>query len=240
MLPNSFINHYHSLISFFNNNMDWPGFALMDSAFSYSSGIFKGKSKYPSEEQRKQREERRKKSDKRCMKGYGLGYEETGALYRFAMKCAFAEETKGVIDEARLCLKSVLGECDWGAAESYPELVQNLKVTWRKRVNGGENKLAVNILFAWEDRMIGERGREYFSHCWAQEKCGSGIQVHISMARGTDHDSVLDSTKRFFREFLEAVKEGELVEGLGRTNLETINACSRDDRRDSFAENLEI
>jgi len=162
--------------------------------------MFRNKAK--SQEMKERREEG-------VMNGLGIGSKESNELGRFAMKCAFAEETAGANDEARLCLKSVEGECGWGAAEDYPTLVQNLRKAWEERVKGGAEKLEFNIVFAEDDAIIGVKGHKYFEDCWTQEKCGSGIIVTVEQTQGTDHDGVIDSTGGTIRTLFENVKKGE-------------------------------
>ena len=36
--------------------------------------------------------------------------------------------------------------------------------------------MRVRIVLAEEDVMIGEKWKEYFKECWAQDKCGRGIE----------------------------------------------------------------
>lgn len=109
----------------------------------------------------------------------------------FQSKCAFLENMAGANDEARLCLKSVRGQCHWGAAEDYDDLVANLKQAWGRRVVAGEQKLNVNIMFPWKDAFIGVRGMEYFEDCWTLERCQDSMEVMVTNGFMTDHDSVI-------------------------------------------------
>ena len=145
-------------------------------------------------------------ANNRCLELCGIDYKATQELSNFAMKCAFAEETKGANDEARLCLKSVPGECSWEAAESYPELVRNLKVAWEQRVEEGKAPLSLRLVYAEDDVMIGEKGRLYFEGCWAEGKGGRGIEVRSTKAMGTNHDTLVDCTKEWLREMMESAK----------------------------------
>jgi hypothetical protein len=88
-----------------------------------------------------------------------------------------------------LCLKSTDG-CGWFACEDYPEFVKDLRESWEKRVDENGRKLRVRIVLPEEDALIGEKGKEYFKECWAQEKCGRGIEVECADIKGTDHDNV--------------------------------------------------
>jgi hypothetical protein len=132
--------------------------------------------------------------ERKCREHFGMELSVKKEVERLVFKYAFEENTKGVNDEARLCLKSAEGT-GWDAAESYPELVGNLKVVWEEKARNGSAKLKVKIVFAEEDVMIGVKGRKYFEDCWMQEKCGDGIEVECEEAKGTDHESVLDLSK---------------------------------------------
>lgn len=145
-------------------------------------------------------------ADTRSLEFCGMDSKATVELFNYAMKCAFAEETKGANDEARLCLKSVPGDCSWDAAESLPGLVQNLKVAWEQRVGEGKTALRLRVVFAEADAMSGEKGKLYFEGCWAAGKAGSGIEVQSVKAAGTNHDTVVDCTKEWLREMMESAK----------------------------------
>ncbi|TVY48735.1 hypothetical protein LOCC1_G002323 [Lachnellula occidentalis] len=200
VLPNYLFNHWSALTGFMINTAVptvGASVGVSSGAISSLTGLFKDNS------QPKQKDI---DADKRCLEFCGMDSKATSELNNFAMKCAFAEETKGANDEARLCLKSVSGECSWDAAESLPELVQNLKVAWEKRVEEGENRLRLRLVFAEEDAMIGEKGRLYFEDCWAEGKGESGIEVQSTKALGTNHDTLVDCTKEWLREMMESVK----------------------------------
>ncbi|TVY33189.1 hypothetical protein LSUB1_G006335, partial [Lachnellula subtilissima] len=182
VLPNNLLNHWNALTGFMINT----AVPTVGASIGVSSEVMD--------------------ADNRCLEFCGMDYKATQELFNFAMKCAFAEETKGANDEARLCLKSVPGECSWDAAESYPELVQNLKVAWERRFEEGKAPLSLRLVYAEDDVMIGEKGRLYFEGCWAEGKGGRGIEVRSTKAIGTNHDTLVDCTKEWLREMMESVK----------------------------------
>jgi hypothetical protein len=196
MLPNTLLNHWSDLTGFIVNNAS-PVFAASGGASSYLLSMFKSNVK-----------EEKAKALERCKEGFGFGTEVKKAMDRLIFKYAWAEDSTGGNDEARLCLKSVVGS-DWGACDDYPKMVQNLKEVWEKRVEekNGEGKLMVRIVFAGEDVMIGVKGKKYFEDCWTEEKCGKGIDVKCVQPQGTDHDSVVDPSKGVMREIFRALRE---------------------------------
>jgi len=115
--------------------------------------------------------------ERECEEAYGFSLAVKEELTKLGFEYLFAENTKGGNDEARLCLKSVKGECDYDECEDYFEFIDQLAEVWKSRVEEGSPKLKVKILFAQDGVMIGVQGRKYFQDCWAQERCGAGIDV---------------------------------------------------------------
>lgn len=132
--------------------------------------------------------------EKLCLNSYGVGMEVQKELNKQVMKYAFAEECSGGNDEARLCLKSIVGS-EWGVLDEYPAYIEKLKGMWEERIDAGGPKLVVRVLLAEEDVMIGAKGMKYIEECWTKEKCGRGIDVECVTLEGTDHDSVLDPAR---------------------------------------------
>ncbi|KAF4633243.1 hypothetical protein G7Y89_g4874 [Cudoniella acicularis] len=181
-VPNSLLNYWDSLTAFLINS---SALAASGGAISSITSLF-GKKKSIEEQERK------------CQEGYGIPLVVKDELSKLGFKYLFAENTRGGNDEARLCLKSVEGECGWDACEDYVELVENLAKVWKARTEDGEKpKLKVKVLFAADDMMIGVKGRRYFQECWTQEKCGSGIEVECVVTEDTDHESLIDPAKGF-------------------------------------------
>ncbi|KAH6670447.1 Alpha/Beta hydrolase protein [Halenospora varia] len=193
-LPNPLLNHWDTLTSFIMNTAV-PTFAASGGALSFITSLWGSK---------KNGEDQAKK----VYEGYGLTLEEKEELNKLVFKYLFAENTKGGNEEARLCLKSVVGECDWDACDSYPSFVKNISETWKSRVEEGMPKLRLKVLFAEEDMMIGVKGRKYFQECFSQEKCGEGIEVSCTLTEGTDHESLVDCTTGFIEEAFRFSAEG--------------------------------
>jgi hypothetical protein len=103
-------------------------------------------------------------------------------------KYAFAENTTGVNDEARLCLKSVRGTT-WNVCDNYEEYVRTLADSWDQRISEGSKPLRVDIFLPGEDMMVGEKGMKYFEECWKEESRGNGIKVECVRWKGTDHET---------------------------------------------------
>ncbi|TVY56671.1 hypothetical protein LCER1_G002440, partial [Lachnellula cervina] len=200
VLPNNLLNHWNALTGFMVNTAVptvGASVGVSSGAISSLTGLFRDNS---------QPRQKVVDADSRSLEFCGMDSKATVELFNYAMKCAFAEETKGANDEARLCLKSVPGDCSWDAAESLPGLVQNLKVAWEQRVGEGKTALRLRVVFAEADAMSGEKGKLYFEGCWAAGKAGSGIEVQSVKAARTNHDTVVDCTKEWLREMMESAK----------------------------------
>ncbi|TVY85458.1 hypothetical protein LSUE1_G000138 [Lachnellula suecica] len=145
-----------------------------------------------------------KYTEEYCKEYFGLDYQRSLELFRSGRQYQDAEVSKGVNDEAKLCLKTAKKKCGWGAAENLPELVEGLRKVWEQRVIAGQQKLKVVFLLAKYDEMIRKKGEEYLASCWSQEKCGAGIVVSTYKTEDTDHQSVGDLDNR--RMVFECVK----------------------------------
>ena len=99
-----------------------------------------------------------------------------------------AENTKGLNDETRLCLKKGV---TWGECEDFDEYIKNLAAREEQGVAGA--KLRVKILFAQQDSMIGQRGRQYMEECWERNcrtETGQAFDVLVKTVDDTDHDGL--------------------------------------------------
>lgn len=183
MLPNIFLNHWNKVLNFAVTNVA--------PAFSFSGGIstavvspFKDKLKG-----QKQKED----DERKCLDGYGIPLDLKEEVDDTFFKYAFEEDTAGMNDEARLCLKSMAGTT-WGKCEDYEECVRSLAETWDKRVEEGEKALRVDIFLPEEDIMVGQKGMRYFEECWGKQRTGSGIKVECVRWKGTDHETTTSCT----------------------------------------------
>jgi hypothetical protein len=198
MLPNSLLNHWDDTIALMINKAS-PAFGASSGAITGFSRMFGWGKKIDEEEE-----------ERKCMEHFGMELRVKKEAERLVFKYAFEENTKGANDEARLCLKSTEGT-GWDAAESYPDLVANLKAVWEEKVRNESAKLKVKIVFAEEDAMIGVKGRKYFEDCWMQERCGDMIEVECGEVKGTDHDSVLDLSKGILEEIFATLSTRVIV-----------------------------
>ncbi|KAJ8070848.1 hypothetical protein OCU04_001211 [Sclerotinia nivalis] len=183
MLPNSVINHWGSVINFVLNNAtpmiasSGGAFAALKSSF-FAPGVAA--------------ETRREMAEQKIREGYGVSKETKKEMDNLVFKWAFLEDTTGLNDEARLCLKKT-DDCSWDACEDYEEMVKSLAEMWTQRVERNQSAmLEVKIYLAEDDIMTGEKGKEYFRKCWTSEDWVSGIKVNCEQLEGTDHDNVLD------------------------------------------------
>jgi len=200
-LPNPLLNYWDSVNNFIINRAS-PTLASSSGVLSASTSFFRGMDLGA--------DEKGKEKERMCQEGYGMSFGVRKEVERLTGKYIFAENMKGANDEARLCLKST-GGCGWDACEDYVAFVRDLKESWEKKVDGdgGNGKLKVKIMFAEEDAMIGKKGKEYFEDCWAQEKCGRGVEVAIVETKGTDHDSVTNPEKGYMSSVFSAVRESK-------------------------------
>ncbi len=213
MLPNPMLNYWNSVTGFIidSNLIDAlkGTTGISSGAAKAFSGLFvsgrerEDKKRTEMEKQQKNSEEQ----DRKSRAGRGIPQEVVDETTKLGLKCMFSENTKGANEEARMCLKSVQG-ADWGAIESYPEFVKELKVRWEDKVGNGGTKLRVNIILGEEDIMIGKKGMKYFEECWSQEKVGTGVEVTCVHIAGTDHDAVVDPREEAFGAMLKVVKGG--------------------------------
>jgi pimeloyl-ACP methyl ester carboxylesterase len=174
MLPDPMLNLWDNIIKFAIKSAS-PAFAASGGAIAVVTDKFKSK-------------ETKEKETEECEEGYGISLELKKEVDRLLFKYAFAEYTKGVNDEGRLCLKSTKGT-EWYACEDYHDCVRNLAEVWERRVEQGGPELRVNIVLPEDDIMVGEKGMRYFEDCWKIERRGKGIDVECVRIDGTDHES---------------------------------------------------
>ncbi|THV50740.1 hypothetical protein BGAL_0138g00200 [Botrytis galanthina] len=195
-LPNTMINHWGAVMNFVLNSAT-PMIASSGSVFSTLKSAFSaaatGAATHVAAEQK-------------VREAYGVSKEIKKEMDSLIFKWAFLEDTTGLNDEARLCLKKT-DDCNWNACEDYEEMVKNLVELWTQRVERNQSaRLDVKIYFAEEDIMIGEKGKEYFRNCWTSENWTANIAVDCEQLKGTDHDSVLDPL-RSLREIAKAARQ---------------------------------
>ncbi|ESZ93091.1 hypothetical protein SBOR_6521 [Sclerotinia borealis F-4128] len=183
ILPNSMLDHWSSVTKFIVNNAA-PMIASSGGAFAAIKSFLST----PETAAATQREA----AEQKCREGYGVSIETKKEMETLLLKWAFLEDTSGINDEARLCLKKT-DHCSWDACEDYEEMVKNLVEMWTQRVERNQSAiLEVKIYLAEEDMMTGEKGKEYFRKCWTSKDWVSGIKVSCEQLKGTDHDTVLD------------------------------------------------
>ncbi|KAJ3482550.1 hypothetical protein NLG97_g7539 [Lecanicillium saksenae] len=119
---------------------------------------------------------------------YGVSSEFLNNIGEACFRAGMAENSEGLNDETRLCLKK---GCTWDACDDYDELVKTL--TAREVAAASPARLRVKILFAQQDAMIGERGARYMKDCWERNcgpETGRVIDLCTKTVDGTDHDSL--------------------------------------------------
>lgn len=195
LLPDPLLNQWNGLIGFIvKKALPNPVVSSSIGAFGASSGILSSVGSLWSGE-RMSKEEKKAEAEtgeKRCMELCGYGLEMKKLLGEKSVQYAFAENTQGGNDEARLCLKSV-PNIDWDAYESLPTLMAHLKEVWTQKVQrDGCAGLKLQLVFGESDIMIGNKGRKYFEESWVNEDFGNAVKVEVMEVKGGDHDSVVD------------------------------------------------
>lgn len=123
---------------------------------------------------------------------YGVDGETAKAIDKFSMEYKFAEDTNGVNDEAKLCLRKC-EDADWGEAQDYAACIRTIAQKERtlQQQNPGRAKLKVDAFFSGSDIMIGKRGQEYFEQCWQQDEFKEGLNFATKTYPKANHDSVI-------------------------------------------------
>ncbi|KAI9647311.1 hypothetical protein NHQ30_003696 [Ciborinia camelliae] len=182
ILPDNVLNYWSSITNFIVNNAT-PTIASSGVAFAAFKSSFASEIGTATQ---------REAAQQKCQERYGVSIETKKEMDSLLFKWAFLEDTTGLNDEARLCLKKT-DDCSWDACEDYEEMVKNLVEMWTQRVERNQSAmLEVKIYLPEQDILIGEKGKEYFRKCWASESWIAGIKVNCEQLEGTDHDTVLD------------------------------------------------
>jgi hypothetical protein len=189
-LPNPLLNHWSSIIKFFASEAQ-PAFAASGGVFesirSAGNGIM---SIFSASKGKERAKEKKAEEEKKCLECYGVSYAVEYEIVKQNVDWAFAEDTSGGNDEARMCLRSTAGT-EWGACEDYEACIKLLAGMWEERVKEGGKPLMVNIVLPEEDILVGKKGMRYFEECWGKERCGSAIEVEVQRVDGANHDSTI-------------------------------------------------
>ncbi|KAK4964282.1 hypothetical protein LTR66_001019 [Elasticomyces elasticus] len=134
------------------------------------------------------------------------------------MKYFFAENTSGVNDEARLCLRKP-GTGLWGVCEDYELFVANLAKSEKRAMaadpthasNEEEHscrKLKIRAFFSESDVMIGKKGQEYFERCWTSStEIREVVDFSSTTVKGTDHETIIELQDGPLQEIMKEVKQ---------------------------------
>ncbi|KAJ6786126.1 hypothetical protein PWT90_02482 [Aphanocladium album] len=121
---------------------------------------------------------------------YGIPKARLGPLLVACFRAAMAENSEGLNDETRLCLKR---GTTWDACDDYDNFVKALAA--RETAAAADARLRVKVFLAQQDALAGERGKRYMRECWERNcggETGQSIDVCVKTVDDTDHDSVLD------------------------------------------------
>lgn len=128
---------------------------------------------------------------------YGVDEETAKAIDKLSMKYKFAEDTSGVNDEAKLCLRKCQ-DADWGRAQDYAACIRSIIQNERtfQQQHPGRAKLKVEAFFSGSDIMSGKRGQEYFEQCWQQDEFRESVEFTTRTYPEANHDSVIIDYKK--------------------------------------------
>lgn len=109
------------------------------------------------------------------------------AIDQVALEYCLQEETRGVSQEAQLCLKG--GDRVWGPWANYNTLVSLLMHQEMRIREGG--RLMVDVLYAQSDSSIGMVGAAWFDGCWINREDGDWIEFRSCTIWDTTHETIL-------------------------------------------------
>ena len=104
----------------------------------------------------------------------------------------YAEGVQGISTDSLLVMQKVEGKDGrgWGDWGDYDVLVPRLAEALRGRTR----RLAVDVLYAEKDWLIGDggesKGAKWFDQCWDPAKFGDVIEFRRRMVKGADHDGI--------------------------------------------------
>lgn len=128
---------------------------------------------------------------------YGFDEDTAKLIEKFSAKYQFTENTTGVNEEVKLCLRKC-DDTDWGEAADYSSCIRKIAANEAALGSRESNaaKLRVEAFFAGSDIMIAKRGQDYFEQCWQGDGVKGKIVFTTSMFPEANHDSVLIDQKK--------------------------------------------
>lgn len=121
---------------------------------------------------------------------YGCDLETAKHLEKLTSEYIWAEETKGINDEALTCLHKT-GPGTWGACEDYGAFVRDLA-----KERTPDCKLTVSAFFAESDELVGTGGQKYVEECFNQPGIADSIDFRSCVKPGTDHNTIMINHRR--------------------------------------------
>lgn len=120
---------------------------------------------------------------------YGMSKQFLESILQAGTRAGIAENTAGLNDEIRVCLKKGSTWFDYDDPDKFVE-----KLAIREEQKIAQPRLRVKIIFAQHDSLIGDSGRQYLQQCWERNchaRHGLAIDFSAKIVEGTDHDSLL-------------------------------------------------
>ncbi|KAF2207479.1 hypothetical protein CERZMDRAFT_102376 [Cercospora zeae-maydis SCOH1-5] len=183
-LPDAAFSGWSGLVGFINQSLvpasSWSGGIISSSASLFQSSPKSRNSDEVTSE------------DNTAQLQWGTDAATVATIESLQVKYCWAEGMSGANDEARLCLAE--GKGLWGICEDYSEYVRKLCAEERHRLeaSNASRMLELHIVFAESDIMIGTGGKAYLEAVWSQDCVAGCIDVKMTQAVGTNHETVLN------------------------------------------------
>ena len=127
---------------------------------------------------------------RRWIDDYSASVEFLDSILEASVSAMCTENTIGVNDEIRLCLKK-RGDATWGECEDFQLFVE--KLAELERQSAREAKLLIKIYFGEIDSMIGDKGRGYMQTCWSgkDDEFADAFDFVSVIVKDSDHNNLL-------------------------------------------------
>jgi hypothetical protein len=128
---------------------------------------------------------------------YGFDEDTAKLIAKLSSKYQFTENTSGVNEEVKLCLRKC-DDADWGEAADYSSCIRKIAVNEAAlgSLEPHAAKVSVEAFFAGSDIMIAKSGQEYFEQCWQSDGVRGEVDFTTSTFPEANHDSVLGDQKK--------------------------------------------
>lgn len=129
---------------------------------------------------------------RRWIGDYSASVEFLDSILDASVSAMYTENTTGVNEEIRLCLKKG-GDATWGECEDFRLFVKKLADQERQSSAREEARLKINIYFGENDSMIEDKGRRYMQTCWngTDGEYADAFDFGSKIVKDSDHNNLL-------------------------------------------------